>query len=271
MEVKETKDLLVSQVKTLPGVKAIGQTSAPDETYVRGQSDIDLFVLCTEIPSYEMRQALYQAQTGCYESCQMEVCNGGVWGVGDILLVDGVDVMFMYFTIDEMLSYIKELLQGVHLEKEGGFYPIGRLATIHHMYVLYEEQESFTELKRLVEVYPKELAKQYYCYHRERILDEEDLGRTRLRKEVLFYHMVLESALDHFLQALYALNQIYFPSRKRTLEAIKAFKLQPKDCSKRLLQMVQDSIDQERIEASVDELVQLVKELDDLGKQVFGE
>ncbi len=49
---------------------------------------------------------------------------------------------------------------------------------------------------------------------------ETVITRVVLRKEVLFYHQVLENSLDHLLQALYALNHMYFPRRKRIEEYI---------------------------------------------------
>lgn len=46
----------------------------------------------------------------------MNVCNGGIWGYGDILIIDGIDVMFMFFTVGEMDNYLDEGIQGKHLE-----------------------------------------------------------------------------------------------------------------------------------------------------------
>lgn len=68
--------------------------------------------------------------------------------------------------------------------------------------------------------------------------DVEDLERAAVRKDVLFYHFALDIALDHFLQALFALNRVYFPSRKRSLELAGNFGLKPEDCSERLLEVI---------------------------------
>jgi hypothetical protein len=45
-------------------------------------------------------------------------------------------------------------------------------------------------------------------------------------------------ALEHLLQALFALNRAYFPSRKRSLERIRHFSARPADCEQRLLEVV---------------------------------
>ena len=54
----------------------------------------------------------------------------GIGQTGDIFYMNGIDVMPMYFSVTDMEDYIDEILAGKHLEKEGSFYPIGRLASI---------------------------------------------------------------------------------------------------------------------------------------------
>ena len=44
----------------------------------------------------------------------------------------------------------------------------------------------------------------------------------------------MDLALDHFLQALFALNRCYFPSRKRSLMLAESFALQPERMAERL-------------------------------------
>lgn len=93
------------------------------------------------------------------------------------------------------------------------------------------------------------------------VLDEEDLGRTLLRKEVLFYHQVLEESLDHLLQALFAMNDTYFPSRKRMQQYLEKFTNKPENCYARLSQMIEDGAKEETIEKSIAELRSLVEDM----------
>jgi hypothetical protein len=44
--------------------------------------------------------------------------------------------------------------------------------------------------------------------------------------------------LDHFLQALFALNREYFPSRKRSELYLQTFKVKPPGCETRLREVV---------------------------------
>ncbi|HWT75727.1 MAG TPA: hypothetical protein VN258_13560 [Mobilitalea sp.] len=48
----------------------------------------------------------------------------------------------------------------------------------------------------------------------------------------------MDLAIDHFLQLLFAMNKVYFPSRKRTLELIGHFEIKPHNCIENLLEIV---------------------------------
>lgn len=261
MNANEFKNILVELLSNHENIYGIGQTGDINAPLIPGKSDIDLFVLCNKVPSKEEREVMYQKLAGKYEKLEMQVCSGGIWGYGDIFICDGIDVMPMYFTIDEMSGYIEEVLDGKHLEKEGRFYPIGRLASIESINVLYDREESWGQIISRVKTHPQTLFESWYGSEIWRVIDEEDLSRAVLRHEVLFYHQVVEEFLDHFLQALYAKNNCYFPSRKRTQKAIADFDKKPDNCYERLMRVVELGASEKTIEASVEELRKLGNEL----------
>lgn len=269
MNVLDVKNALVNELSKNEKIKGIGQTGNLNAVLVPGNSDIDMFVLCTMIPTEEERINTYSKYSDAYSECLMNVCNGGVWGYGDILIIDGIDVMFMYFTIEEMEQYLDAALQGKHLERDGGFYPTGRLSSVEYINILYENSNEWTSLKEKVKEHPVDLFEKLFDCHSSRILDEEDLGRVCLRKEVMFYHSVLENALDHLLQALFAINFTYFPSRKRTELYISEFENKPDACYERLMQILTNSISEKTIEKSVEELRKITLELIHIGDKVF--
>lgn len=261
MNANDFRDRLVSLLAAWDEIRGIGQTGDMNAPLIPGKSDIDLFVICDHVPDREERLARYQTLTAGCDSLQMEVCGGGIWGYGDIFVCEGVDVMPMYFTCEEMENYLREVLDGKHLEREGRFYPIGRLASIESLNVLYEENAAWTTLIDMVRVHPQDLFARWYTSESEWMVDEEDLNRAELRHEVLFYHQVVEEFLDHFLQALYAKNNRYFPSRKRTEDAIMSFRIKPKDCAERLLRIVELGSRAETIDESIAELRAIAQEL----------
>ncbi len=179
---------------------------------------------------------------------------------------DGIDIMPMYFTVKEMGEYLEEVLQCKHLGKNGRFYPVGRLASVTSINILYETLDTWTALVSRVNSKPYSFFKEWFESEISQVLDEEDLGRAVLRKEVLFFHQVLENALDHLLQALYAVNHCYFPSRKRTQYAIKDFQYKPNNCFTRLLTMVSNGANSDTIKAAIDELRTMTLEIAEQGR-----
>lgn len=264
MNVNEFKTKLVEELSNCNEILGIGQTGDMNAPLVAGKSDIDMFIICKSVPAKDRRIAIYGALAGMYDRLDMEVCSGGIWGYGDIFYIDGIDVMPMFFDIADMRKYIDEVMEGKRLEKEGGFYPIGRLASIETINVLWEKDKTWTSIIEKVKLHPQELFDKWYSSEVWRIIDEEDLGRAELRHEVLFYHQVVEEFLDHFLQALYAKNRRYFPSRKRTESAIAEFELKPENCYERLLKIVRLGSSIDTIDESIMELRKLGKELMDL-------
>ncbi len=255
------RDTICSALFSWEEVIGVAQTGDINAPLVPGKSDIDLFILCSHVPAKTERESRYSALRSAYDELHMEVCHDEIWGCGDIFSVYGIDVMPMFFDADSFSAYIDDVLAGNHLYAEGRFYPIGRLATVESIHVFSEKDNAWSKLIDKVKLHPRELFSKWYNAQSALILDEEDLSRVLLRKEVLFYHQVLENALDHFLQALYALNNRYFPSRKRAETAIDAFAVKPRSCKERLLAIVQNSVSIETIEQSVCDLRMLTEEL----------
>ncbi|GKX68232.1 DUF4037 domain-containing protein [Inconstantimicrobium mannanitabidum] len=259
--IKDKIASLLGEVSSLSLINAIGQTGDINFIPKAGESDIDIFVFGQEIPSYEQRKVIYDKNSDLYEECSMNVCEGGVWGTGDVFIIDGVETMLMYFTIDETLQYVSDVLEGKRLDSVEGFYPVGRCATLKNINIIYDEDKFLSSLKEELSIYPQSLAKQMAEFHMSRVNDEEDFNRALLRKDVIFYHQVLEASIDHYLQALYAVNKTYYPSRKRTKQYIDSFEMKPVDCYKRLLEVIKFGADPEQLEKSYNEWCNLVKDL----------
>jgi hypothetical protein len=109
---------------------------------------------------------------------------------------------------------------------------------LENINILYDKSNFLYSLKKRLLNYPERLAKILIQYHLDELEDYEDLERAVNRKDVLFYHFALDIAIDHFLQVLFAINKIYFPSRKRTLNFIEKFNIKPQECNVKLLEIV---------------------------------
>lgn len=231
--IKDKITKILDEVSSIEEIRAIGQTGDINIVLKAGETDIDIFILGDKIPSYEERKASYDKNSALFEKCMMNVCVGEDWGTGDIFIIDGVETMLMYFSTEETLKYVNDILEGKHLDSIKGFYPVGRCASLKNINVIYDGLGIFSTLKEKLLIYPDRLKKEMVGFHLGRTNDEEGFGCALLRKDVLFYHQVLEVSIDHYLQALYAVNKTYFPSRKRTKQYIDSFEIKPENCYER--------------------------------------
>ena len=153
------------------------------------------------------------------------------------------------------------ILNGDYPEKlDNYYYPIGRCAMLKNISILYDKNDFLRSLKKKLLKYPDRLAAKLAEYHMDALEDTEDLERAAMRKDVLFYHFAIDIAIDHFLQALFAINRTYFPSRKRTLGFIAGFDKKPNGCSERLLEVVKLGACPEGIDQSFELWCKLVDE-----------
>jgi hypothetical protein len=129
------------------------------------------------------------------------------------------------------------------------------------IYVLWDKSNFLDDLKKRLSNYPDKLGKILLQYHLAELEDTEDLKRAVVRKDVLFYHFAMDLAIDHFLQALFAINKIYFPSRKRTLDFIENFSIKPEGCNEKLLEVISLGSFPEGIKESYALWSNMVKEL----------
>lgn len=266
--IKDKVNRLLGEVSSIPEVKAIGQTGNINIEPKAGESDIDIFVLCDRIPDFNCRKNAYDKNSILFSECRMNVCEGGVWGTGDIFTVDGVETMLMYFTINETLDYIDDILSGKYPDKIDGFYPVGRCSTFLNINILHDENGILALLKEKLKQYPVSLKDKMVEYHLGKCIDKEDFNRAVRRKDVLFYHMVLENSLDHYLQTLFAVNDTFFPSRKRMKQYLDSFDTVPANCYDRLLKVIRLGSSPEGIGESFYEWSALVAELTDVWDRV---
>lgn len=230
--------LLIDSISGMGEVQAIGK-SGGKELPQNNESDIDIFVFCDAIPSGQERRARIEAACGA----EAEITTGAVedkhWGVCDYVDIESTEVCLLFFSTAQAEAEIEAILRGERVEKEANyFYPTGRCATYLTMHSLYDPRGFLAAMRAKLSVYPAALAQKLVLHHLGHLSDVEDLERAVSRQDVLFYHFALDIALDHFLQALFAANGCFFPSRKRTFAYLQDFCIQPARCAERLAQVV---------------------------------
>lgn len=238
-DTEEILDKLIHNISTFVEVQSIGISGCKSMLPQAGEGDIDIFIYCDSIPEPGKRQTATKQLSGLLEEGKLNVFEGGHWGTGDFVLVNGVETWLMYFTLDETLNEVESILNGDYPDKvDNYYYPVGRCAMLKNINILYDRNDFLGLLKVRLSKYPEKLMKKLLVYHLGELDDTEDLQRAVTRKDVLFYHFALDISIDHFLQALFAVNKVFFPSRKRSLDFIKDFSVKPEKCSERLLEIV---------------------------------
>lgn len=230
---------LIRNVSAMQEVLSVGISGGKEPLPRAGEGDIDIFIYCEEIPDVRQRSAAFDHLRDELAEVKLEVFAGGHWGVGDFALVNGVETWLMYFTLRETVCEVESILRGDYPDKlDNYYYPTGRCAMLKEMRIFYDRHDHLLSLQKRLAEYPEELAEILVRYHLEELADLEDLERAGRRGDLLFYHFALDLAIDHFLQALFAMNRTYFPSRKRTFGYMESFRLKPEGCRERLSEIV---------------------------------
>ena len=253
---------LVAAVSALPEVLAIGQ-SGSGELPVADERDVDVFAFCDHAPG-EVRRAEALAPLEADLKCvEIGAIHSPHWGEGDCVKLAGMEVWLMYFDAAAQREYALAVLEGLHPGKvDNYFYPTGRLATFAGMKPLMDRNGWISSMKALVARYPDSLAEALTAHHLTLLRDTEDMERAVGRGDALFFHFALDLALDHFLQALFALNRTYFPSRKRSLQLAEGFSKKPDRMDEQLHEVLRLGGSPATLRQSFEAWTALVRELE---------
>ncbi|MBL4930935.1 DUF4037 domain-containing protein [Clostridium paridis] len=194
-------DTLIKNISEIVEVQSIGISGGKTSLPKVREGDIDIFIYCDTIPDIEKRQLVINELGNMIQEYKLNTFEGGHWGVGDFMLINGIETWLMYFTETETLTDVASILKGEQPDKlDNYYYPIGRCAMLGNIQVLVDKNKFLYNLRKRLSKYPEELAKILVQYHMTELEDTEDLERAVVRKDVLFYHFAIDISIDHFLQ-----------------------------------------------------------------------
>lgn len=257
-------DLLIRALSSQAAIHAVGKSGGLAFSATDG-GDVDIYVFCDAVPARQARSALYARHA--FVGARVQVGDDPYWGIVDFVSIAGSEVCLMYFTQDAISASVDEILAGKQLDRQDNyFYPTGRLATLHDMGILYDEQGFIARLQARLSTYPPALAHKLSLYHLGKLGDMEDLRRATEMGDVPFFHFALDIAMDHLLQAIFALNLVYFPSRKRSFRYLDSFAIAPHRCGDRLRDVLRMGGMQSHLERAFDAWQQLAEDAQALVK-----
>lgn len=131
-------DILIIKISAMPEVRANGISWEEKPFSNTCEGDIDIFIYCDAIPDADKRQAVLQETDGLRQT-QVDVLEGGHWGVGDSSFANCVETWLMYFSAEETLEGINTILNGEYSDKlDNYYYPTGRCAMLRDMWIRYD-------------------------------------------------------------------------------------------------------------------------------------
>ncbi len=175
---------LISTISASDEVQSIGISGCITPLPNAGEGDIDIFIYCDKIPETATRLKLLEQMGSLLSDVKIRVFEGGNWGSGDFVRINGVETWLMYFTMDEVAANLDSILSGDFPDKVGGYYPIGRCAMLKTINIMYNGNGFLSSLKEKLSVYPEKLAWTLVKYHLDMLVDTEDLERAVVRKDV---------------------------------------------------------------------------------------
>lgn len=148
-DTKKIIDTLISNISELSEVQSIGISGSKTSLPRAGEGDIDIFIYCDMIPNLEKRQAIINQLGNQIQESKINIFEGGHWGIGDFVLVNGIETWLMYFTVNETLTDVESILNGEYPDKlDNYYYPIGRCAMLKNINVLCDKSNFLDDLKK---------------------------------------------------------------------------------------------------------------------------
>lgn len=110
---------------------------------------IFLFI-CNEIPDKSIREDKTFESKGEISDRILYVFEGCNWGVGDYIVINGVETWLMNFTITDTMVNVNEILDGKYPDKiDNYYYPIGRITMLSKINILYDDANFLIKLKKI--------------------------------------------------------------------------------------------------------------------------
>ena len=206
------------------------------------ESDVDIACIVSSVaPKREERMRIYAQLSDPDEEFDVDALGPNTF---DCLQVRGLQVELMFYLREELEQRLAGAMEGASVDRQGSFalfsrFPYTILSDIHYGRILFERDGVVSGLKNQI-TYPESL--------RRRILQQGRFWRDphllyeherACRRGDLVYALQCQSKIvDHFVQAVFALNRTYCPGDKWTLHFLDQFKYVPDGFQERFREFV---------------------------------
>jgi hypothetical protein len=239
------------------------------------ESDLDLYIFCSQILPGEQRKQL------CMHFDGVESVTG--WGDDTPFVQGGTDFYYRGLKVECWMrntSYVSDIIAECQagLVRHDlvtwtvmGFYNYCTLSDLHNMVLVDDPDGLLTRWKMQIGRYPPKL--------RETILSTY-LAKAKFWPHNFHYHTAVErcdtlyvagivqQVVHNLIQVIFALNRVYFPGEKKLAGAIEHLPIKPDRLAERLQALVMPGVPgtQALYERQRQELIALLQETDALVK-----
>lgn len=262
-EIKEVIEKY-SEIKTVESILLIGSRATP---FYDQQSDYDLYIIYSGIkPLICERNALLEIDGISNFEIKPE---SNIWSdewiqSGETFLLNSIKVDSGYQSLDFLKAVVKGVVADGEISMEiMKFRPYTIPGLIEESQILFDKNGELTDLRHIVRPFPVNLKSKLIDNGKliisESLEDMEDFCIRGIGNNAFLFHLWRVS--DGICQILYALNEIYNPSSKRTEEHLEILLKKPFDFRKRFERILVGPFSKDNRHDIVNQLKKLYKDI----------
>lgn len=253
-----------SEIRSVESILLIGSRATP---FYDQQSDYDLYIIYSGIkPLVCERNALI----GIDGISNLEIkSESNIWTnewiqSGETFLLNSIKVDSGYQSLDFLKSVIKGVVSDGEISLEiMKFRPYTIPGLIEESQILFDKNGELDILRQIVRPFPENLKSKLINQGKEIVSesleDMEDYCNRGIGNNAFLFHLLRVS--DGICQILYALNEIYDPSSKRTEEHFEMLKKKPADFRMRFERILEGPFNKENRCDIVNQLNKLYEDI----------
>lgn len=227
MKILISAEKIADELKKSGYAKAVALGGSLATGFIDRYSDIDMFCYGDEIPDESARRKLFE-QTGCQEIATAFM--KPVKYSSDIFGVDGYTTTVDWIEIKDLDKKVKEFLTGNYQNE------VYMATLIQDIKKTYDPERILKEWQKSTRKYPEKL-KENKCLIQPPMVMERlfyNLNKDYRRGQFNFIDGKIIDAVKTIIQAVYSLNNTYYPYEKWFESKFKEFETKPKKAAQRI-------------------------------------
>jgi len=232
-EVLKVVQQITKSLTKLAWVKAITIAGSALINDLSQISDIDFLIYHESLPGVVTRKKYYQLYSlqDKKRPASFNLKVPPLWIMDKFYSPEGIKLDLTFIQIRHFEKILDDILKrGETDRKAGWFYPICLLSDLKNSLVLHDPSGIFKKWRAKSKKYPIKARKQIIKTNFfELSYNLKELKNASERDDYIYFLHCLNACVENFVQIVFALNEVYYPGNKRSLEYFQHFQLKPID------------------------------------------